>query len=105
MLCGPGVRGGGSAPPQHLRTASAPTPAARSSEKLGAKPFSKCDPYWGAFQEAEVFGKLGERSEGGAVTPLGAAAPQATKVTQKRLLGVSAEPDLPELSPLNEPIG
>lgn len=46
---------------QHLHRGSAPTLGARFSEKLGglgAKLFSKPDPYLGAFQEAEVFRNL-----------------------------------------------
>lgn len=59
---------------QHLHRGSAPTLGARFSEKLGrlgAKLFSKSDPYLGAFQEAEVFRNLATSVDAGHFGKLG----------------------------------
>lgn len=105
---------------QHLRRASAPTLAARFSEKpgrLGAKLFSKSDPYLGAFQEAEVFrnlaastdtehfGKLGQELRGETAS---SGCSSREKSDTEKALSVSwlrAALNLPGLKPLHEPIG
>lgn len=105
---------------QHLRRASAPTLAARFSEKpgsLGAKLFSKSDPYLGAFQEAEVFrnlaastdsehfGKLGQELRGETAS---SGCSSREKSDTEKALSVSwlrAALNLPGLKPLHEPTG
>lgn len=105
---------------QHLRRASAPTLAARFSEKpgsLGAKLFSKSDPYLGAFQEAEVFrnlaastdtvpfGKLGQELRGETAS---SGCSSREKSDTEKALSVSwlrAALNLPGLKLLHEPIG
>lgn len=105
---------------QHLHRASAPTLSARFSEKLGrlgAKLFSKSDPYLGAFQEAEVFrnlaastdtehfGKLGQELRGETAS---SGCSSGEKSDTQKALSVSwlrAALNLPGLKPLREPIG